>query len=112
MPNLRAIGDLYNNNPADFRQSWGTNADNFYQSYVARRRRYYEQIDAGYLMGTGNFKGATFRAGLRWEKTATEASEADTRTPAEVRAAGYTVTAAGVATPSPASSTSSSPNPA
>jgi TonB-dependent receptor len=97
MPNLRALGDLYNNNRADFRQSWGTNADNYYQSYVARRRRYYEQIDAGYLMGTGKYLGATFRAGLRWEKTATEASEADTRTPAEVRAAGYTLTAAGVA---------------
>jgi TonB-dependent receptor len=39
MPDLHAIGDLYRNNPAAFRQNWGTNADNFYQSYVARRRR-------------------------------------------------------------------------
>lgn len=101
MPNLRAIADLYNSNPAAFRQNWGTNADNYYQSYVARRRRYYERIDAGYLMGTTKIKNATLRAGLRWEKTNTEASEADTRTPAEVRAAGYAVTAAGVATTIP-----------
>lgn len=101
MPNLRAIGDLYQQNPGAFRQSWGTNADNFYQSYVARRRRYYEQIDAGFLMGTSTYKGATFRAGIRWENTLTEASEANTRPPAEVRAAGYPVAANGVATTIP-----------
>ena len=89
MPNLRGITELYRSNPSAFRQNWGANADNYYESYVARRRRYYEQIDAGYLMGTTKIKNATFRAGLRWEKTATEASEADTRTPAEMRAAGY-----------------------
>jgi TonB-dependent receptor len=89
MPSLRGITELYRSNPAAFRQNWGANSDNYYESYVARRRRYYEQIDAGYLMGTTKFKGATFRAGLRWEKTATEASEADTRTPAEMRAAGF-----------------------
>jgi len=101
MPNLRAIGDLYRNNPADFRQNWGTNADNFYQSYVARRRRYYERIDSAFFMGTTNYKRLTFRAGLRWEDTQTEASEADTRTPTEVRAAGFPVAANGIATTIP-----------
>jgi TonB-dependent receptor len=101
MPNLRAIGDLYRGNPGAFRQNWGTNSDNFYQSYVARRRRYYERIDAGFLMGTTKFLGFTARAGLRWEETSTEASEANTRTPSEVRAAGYPVSAAGVATTIP-----------
>ncbi len=101
MPNLRAIGDLYQQNPGSFRQNWGTNADNFYQSYVARRRRYYEQIDAAFFMGTTQYKRATFRAGLRWENTLTEASEANTRTPAEVRAAGFPVAANGVATTIP-----------
>jgi iron complex outermembrane receptor protein len=101
MPNLRAIGDLYQQNPGSFRQSWGNNADNFYQSYVARRRRYYEQIDAGFLMGTTNYKGATIRAGIRWENTLTEASEANTRTPTEVRAAGFPVAANGIATTIP-----------
>ncbi|WP_414664692.1 TonB-dependent receptor [Horticoccus sp. 23ND18S-11] len=101
MPNLRAIGDLYQQNPAAFRQNWGTNADNFYQSYVARRRRFYEEIDAAFLMGTTSYKRATFRAGVRWEGTQTEASEANTRTPAEVRAAGFPVAANGVATTIP-----------
>ncbi len=101
MPNLRAIGDLYRNNPGDFRQNWGTNADNFYQSYVARRRRFYEKIDAGFVMGTTSWKRLNFRAGLRWEGTETEANEADTRTPTEVRAAGFPVSAAGVATTIP-----------
>lgn len=101
MPNLRALGDLFNSNPSAFRQNWGTNADNYYQSYVARRRRYYERIDAGFLMGTTKFLRFTARAGLRWEETTTEASEADTRPPAEVRAAGFPVSAAGVATTIP-----------
>jgi iron complex outermembrane recepter protein len=101
MPNLRAIGDLYRNNPEDFRQNWGTNADNFYQSYVARRRRYYEQIDAAFLMGTTNYKRLTFRAGLRFEDTSTEANEANSRTAAQVRAAGFPVASTGIATTIP-----------
>ncbi len=101
MPNLRALGDLYRANPANFRQNWGTNNDNFYQSYVARRRRFYEQLDAAFLMGTTSYKRLTFRAGLRWEGTETEASEADTRPPTEVRAAGFPVAANGIATTIP-----------
>ena len=102
MPDLRGIRELYAARPGDFRQNWGANNDNFYQSYVARRRRYSERIDAGYLMGTASLaRGLTARAGLRWEKTNTDASEANTRTPAEVRAAGFAVTAAGVATTIP-----------
>ncbi|MBL9199630.1 MAG: TonB-dependent receptor [Opitutaceae bacterium] len=102
MPHLRGIRELYAARPGDFRQNWGANNDNFYQSYVARRRRYSERIDAGYFMGTASLgRGLTARAGLRWEKTNTDASEANTRTPAEVRAAGFAVTAAGVATTIP-----------
>lgn len=95
MPNLRAIGDLWRSQPENFRQNWGTNADNYYESYVARRRRFDEQIEAGYLMGTTSLKRLTFRAGLRWEHTATDAAEADARSASEVRAAGFTTTAAG-----------------
>ena len=101
MPNLRALTELYRSNPADFRQNWGTNNDNFYQSYVARRRRFYEQIDAGFLMGTTSYRSLTFRTGLRWEKTSTEASEADTRPPSEVRAAGFPVGTNNIATTIP-----------
>ena len=104
LPNLRAIRDLYGSRPQDFVQDWGANADNFYESYVARRRRFNERIDAAFFMGTTSFKGLTARAGLRWEKTSTDASEADTRTPAEMRAAGFgaQINAAGRATSIPA----------
>lgn len=95
MPNLRAIGDLWRERPQDFRQNWGNNADNFYESYVARRRRYNERINAAFLMGTTNWRKLTARAGLRWEETNTDSSEADTRTPTEVRNAGFTLTNAG-----------------
>ena len=101
MPNLRAIADLYRSRPQDFRQNWGTNGDNFYESYVARRRRFYERIDAAFLMGTTTVKRVTLRAGLRFEGTTTEASEADTRTPSELRAKGFPVSAAGRATTIP-----------
>ncbi|MBI5693643.1 MAG: TonB-dependent receptor [Verrucomicrobia bacterium] len=101
MPNLRAIGDAYRENPAAFRQNWGANSTNFYESYVARRRRYYEQIDAAFLMATTNIKRLTLRGGVRWEETSTEASEADTRTPTEVRAAGFPVGTNGIATTIP-----------
>jgi TonB-dependent receptor len=101
MPNLRAIADLYRSNPAAFRQDWGNNSDNYYQSYVARRRRFYERIDAGYLMGTTSLRHLTFRAGLRWEGTHTYANEANPHTPSEVQAAGFPVNTAGVATTIP-----------
>ena len=101
MPNLRAIADLYRSRPGDFVQDWGANGDNFYQSYVARRRRYYENINAAFFMGTTSLGKFTARAGLRWEETNTESSEADTRTPAEMRAAGFPVNAAGRATTIP-----------
>jgi iron complex outermembrane recepter protein len=94
MPNLRAIGDLYRSNPGDFRQNWGTNSDNFYESYVARRRKFDETINAAFFMGTTSLGKFTARAGLRWEETSTDATEADTRTPAEVRAAGFNVNSA------------------
>jgi iron complex outermembrane recepter protein len=101
VPNLRAIADLYNANPAAFRQNWGANNDNYYQSYVARRRRFNERIDAAYLMGTTTWHGVIARAGLRWESTHTDASEADPRSPAQLKAAGIAVTGAGVATTIP-----------
>ncbi|MDO8539506.1 MAG: TonB-dependent receptor [Opitutaceae bacterium] len=101
MPNLRAIGDLWREHPEQFRQNWGSNSDNFYQSFVARRRRYNETINAGFLMGTTSREKTTLRLGLRWEETRTDASEADTRTPAEVRQAGFPVSTAGRATTIP-----------
>ncbi|MFM8533222.1 MAG: TonB-dependent receptor domain-containing protein [Acidimicrobiia bacterium] len=101
MPDLHAMADRFKKDPGSFRQNWGTNADYFYQSYVARRRRYYEQIDAAFFMATTTLRRLTLRGGLRWEETSTEASEADTRTPSEVRAAGFPVGSNGIATTIP-----------
>jgi TonB-dependent receptor len=89
LPNLRSLAELYRRNPADFRQDWGANNDNFYESYVARKRRFYERVDAAFLMGTTSFGRFTARAGLRWEATHTQANEADPRSLAEMRAAGF-----------------------
>jgi outer membrane receptor protein involved in Fe transport len=99
-PDLRELGQAYQANRASFRQNWGSNANNFYESYVARRRRLYEQINAGFLLGTTSWNRLLARAGLRWEETRTEASEPAARPPAEVRAAGFPVSSAGVATTS------------
>ena len=101
MPDLRRLGALYQDRPQDFRQNLGVDNANFYETNVARRRRYEEQIDAGFLMGTTSIRQFTVRAGLRWEDTSTDATEPDTRTPAEVRQAGFPVNAAGRATTIP-----------
>jgi TonB-dependent receptor len=70
---------------------------------VANTRRYEEDITSGFLMGTTKLsQAATFRAGLRYEKTDTDALDFDPRTAAELRAAGFAVTAAtGIATTVP-----------
>jgi TonB-dependent receptor len=101
MPDLRRLADLYRNQPGDFRRNWGANSANYYESYVARRRRYDETVNAAYGMATGTLGRLTARAGLRWEETRGDALEPDTRTPAEVRAAGFTVDGSGRATTIP-----------
>ena len=100
-PNLRALGREYQENRAPFRQNLGTNATNYFESYVNRSRRFYEQINAGFLMGTTTWNRLTARAGLRWEETNAEANEPSVRTPSEVKAAGFPVSATGVATTVP-----------
>lgn len=101
MPNLRAVADLFRDRPQDFRQNWGNNNDNYYESFVARRRRYNERIDAAFLMGTASWRKLTGRLGLRWERTHTDATEANSRPPSEVRAAGFPVGGTGRATTIP-----------
>lgn len=101
MPDLRRLGALWQERPSDFRQNWGADSINFYETNVARRRRYDERIDAAFLMGTTSTRRYTLRAGVRWEETSTDATETNPRTPAEVRQAGFTVNAAGRATTIP-----------
>ena len=96
IPSLLAIGRLFREHPEYFadRITNGSTAGARYQSaFVANTRHFDEDITAGFLMGTTNLGRATVRAGLRWEQTDTDSLEFDPRTPAEVRAAGYAVTA-------------------
>ena len=96
MPNLRAITELFRDRPQDFRQNLGTNFDSFYESEVARRRRYNERVDATFLMGTANLtRKMTVRVGLRWEETNTDAIEPNPRSASEVKNAGFPVNASG-----------------
>ena len=96
IPSLLAIGALFREHPEYFtdRITNGSTAGARYQSaFVANTRRYAEDITAGFLMGTASLGRSSLRAGLRWERTGTDSLEFDPRTPAEVRAAGFPVTA-------------------
>jgi iron complex outermembrane receptor protein len=73
---------------------------NYYEAYVNQRKRYDETVSAAFFMGTATYGKAVARAGIRWEETAGDALEPNTRTLAEVRAAGFPV-ASGRATTIP-----------
>ena len=89
LPDLERIARLYNAQPAAFRQNLPS--ANFYTAFIANKKRYEEEIRSGYLMADTAWRRFKFRAGLRWEQTNTDSTEFDLRTPAEVRAAGYTL---------------------
>ncbi|MBI5770739.1 MAG: TonB-dependent receptor [Verrucomicrobia bacterium] len=96
IPSLLAIGQLFREHPEYFqdRITNGSTAGARYQSaFVANTRRYQEELTAGFLMGTTSLGKATLRAGLRWEQTDTDSLDFDPRSAAELRAAGYAVTA-------------------
>jgi TonB-dependent receptor len=67
---------------------------NFYDAYVAGPKDYVEDINAAFVMGTVDLgKRIQFRGGVRYEETKGDALELDPLTAAEVRAAGYQVSA-------------------
>jgi iron complex outermembrane receptor protein len=84
LPDLARLAQLHRDQPGSFRQN--LSAANFYTAYVANHRRFDEEIRAGYLMATASRGRGSFRAGLRWEQTLTDATEFDPRSAAEVRA--------------------------
>ncbi len=96
MPNLEAIGARFVRNPEEFAHA-GTVAG-WTIVNITGPRVYDEMVDAAYLMGTGTRGKARFRAGLRWEQTAGDATMLGRRPVDEVRAAGYAVAANGNAT--------------
>jgi iron complex outermembrane receptor protein len=101
IPNLHAMGEQYRRQPSAFQTNWGTNAVNYYESYVARDRRLRERVDASFIMVTGAWRQLLIRAGLRWENTSVETGELSPRPPDEVRDLGFTVGANGIASSVP-----------
>ncbi len=100
MPDLADLGQLFRTNPELFVNS--STATDYYNTHVVRDRNFSERIGSGYFMATAQVKGATVRAGVRYENTETEVLEPDARSSAEVIAAGYAVNATtGVATTIP-----------
>ena len=89
MTDLSRLAELYDSNPAAFRQN--LSAANYYTAYIANHRRFEEEIKAAYLMADTMIRRVKFRLGVRWEDTGTASTEFDPRTPAEVRAAGFAV---------------------
>jgi TonB-dependent receptor len=89
LPDLQKIAQLFRSQPERFTQN--LSATSYYSAYIANRKRYEEEIRAAFLMADAGLGRARLRLGLRWEDTLTAATEFDPRTPAEVRAAGYTV---------------------
>ncbi len=86
-PDMSKIGRAYLVHP-DYFQLF-LPASNYFSANVTNTRHYEEQVHAAFLMGTATLRKATFRAGLRWEETGTDALEFDPLTNAEVRAAGF-----------------------
>ncbi len=88
---LEAIGTLLREHPEQFTHPLST--ANYYTA-ISNRRELEETIDAAFLMATAKIKGATLRAGYRWEDTTTDVLEFNPLTRAEVTAAGYSTDAA------------------
>jgi iron complex outermembrane receptor protein len=96
MPNLEAIAARFVSNPEEF--THGGAIAGWTIVNITGPRVYDEMVDAAYLMGTGTRGKAKFRAGLRWEQTAGDATMLGKRPDAEVRAAGYQLGPTGNAT--------------
>jgi TonB-dependent receptor len=96
IPNLAALGELYQDHPEQFVEA--SSVTDYYNSVVANKRNFTERVDASFLMGTAKVGRASLRAGVRVENTSTDVLESDPRSADEVRDAGYTVSAAGMAT--------------
>jgi TonB-dependent receptor len=82
------IAELFYSNPEQFVST--ATPQNFYDSFVARVQDLQETVTAGYFQfDTRLTRRITMRAGVRHERTLVESEEFDTRTRAEVEAAGH-----------------------
>lgn len=87
---IAKLGQAYRDRPADFQPN--ITPAGYYTAYIGSPSRHEEEVNAAFIMATTSVsRYSTLRAGLRWEGTETDATEPDTRTPDEVRAAGFPV---------------------
>lgn len=94
MPSTYKLLEMYEANPEHWRPTAATSAAEWYNIHVANNRNYVEESNALYAMATADLtERLKVRAGLRWERTATTAMEADALSAEEVEAAGYAVSA-------------------
>ncbi|MES2697838.1 MAG: TonB-dependent receptor [Verrucomicrobiota bacterium] len=88
-PDQKGIASTFKDHPEYF--TIASSATNYYTAFVANEKEYVETINSSYLMGTTRIKALRFRAGLRYEDTATESTEYNPRPGSEVVAAGFPI---------------------
>ena len=87
-PDPDAIAAVFQAHPEYFIRT--TNADSYYDAYIASLRNITQTVTAGYGMADIRFsKQLQVRTGLRWEKTELDALEYDPLTETQVRAGGF-----------------------
>ena len=89
-PNTLEIWKLYQERPEYFTQTM--TATNYYNAFIANKKHYVEDINAAFVMATGNVGKLLFRGGLRYESTHGDSLEFNPRPGSEVQAAGFPVT--------------------
>ena len=94
LPDTYRMLDFYLQNPQDWERTSATSPSEWYGINVGNSYVYDENVDALYFMGTAQLtEKLTTRAGLRWERTRTDALEHDPLPVQEVADAGYAVNA-------------------
>lgn len=92
LPDTYRMLDLFLQNPGDWERTSATSPSEWYRIHVGNSYVYDEDVDALYFMGTAQLSDRlTARAGLRWERTKTDALEHDPLSVEEVADVGYAV---------------------
>jgi len=98
-PNRDELGRLFHTNPEYFlRNASVVSATSYEQGKYTNERDLIETVQGAYIMANTRVADVQIQGGIRYEGTEVEAREWDPRTPSEIIAAGYPVTAAGVPT--------------
>ena len=97
--NRDVLGQLFHSNPEYFlRNASVVSATAYEQGNYTNERDLIETITAGYVMANTRIAKLQLQGGIRYEGTNVTSREWDPRSPSEIVAAGYPVTAAGAPT--------------